>query len=91
MREAGLRHEMEGVREWGYAVSSRETAPDQLTVAIPILDDEGRISLAFGMRLVWSPSEEAGLDTVRAMLARSRQTLREILVDAAAEHAAHQA
>ena len=50
------------MRRRGWAVSSRETSHDQLTVAVPVFDDEGRIYLALGMRLDWSPAEEARID-----------------------------
>ncbi|HEY8525007.1 MAG TPA: IclR family transcriptional regulator [Acidimicrobiales bacterium] len=75
-----LRRALDRIREQGYAVSDRETAPDQLTVAIPIFDEAGRIYLALGMRLRWSPEEEARIDEVRKMLERSRDRLHEVLV-----------
>jgi DNA-binding IclR family transcriptional regulator len=77
-----LQREIDTVRKQGFAVSARETAPDQLTVAIPILDDEGRILLSCGLRLIWSRKEEARIDKVRALLEQARPALREILVDA---------
>lgn len=75
-----LQAEVDEVRAQGWAVSNRETGPDQLTVAIPLLDDRGRILFAFGMRLAWSPAEQRRVATVRRMLERSCQTLTEILV-----------
>ena len=68
------------MRRRGWAVSSRETSHDQLTVAVPVFDDEGRIYLALGMRLDWSPAEEARIEDVRALLEVARERLTEVLV-----------
>ena len=77
---AALRRELDDVRARGWATASRETSPDQLTVAIPVFDDDGRIYAALGMRLDWSPAEEARVDDVRVLLEEARARLSEILV-----------
>ena len=45
-----------------------------------MFDDDGRIYVALGMRLDWSPAEEARVDDVRVLLEEARARLSEILV-----------
>lgn len=77
---ADLGRELDAVREQGWAVSSRETSPDQLTVAIPVFDADGRIYVALGMRLDWSRADEARVERVRQLLEAARERLSDILV-----------
>ena len=55
--------------------------PDQLTVAVPVLDGEGRIYFALGMRLRRSPGEEARIDDVRVVGGGLAARLVELLIE----------
>ncbi|MCU1359715.1 MAG: transcriptional regulator [Ilumatobacteraceae bacterium] len=77
-----LRAEVQQVRQQRYSVVSRETSQDQLSVAVPIFDADGRIYLALGMRLTHNSTDEQRVDDVLAALNAASPNVTEILVGA---------
>ncbi|MFD6281237.1 IclR family transcriptional regulator [Streptomyces sp. NPDC060209] len=75
-----LRDELEATRERGYAVSNRELYPLQLTVAVPILNQDGGSYLALGVGTTWSRATAARLRTVARQVQDGARRLRPLLV-----------
>ncbi|WP_329204441.1 IclR family transcriptional regulator [Streptomyces sp. NBC_00683] len=75
-----LRDELAATRERGYAVSSRELYPLQLTVAVPILNQDGGSYLALGVGTTWSRGAAARTRTMARLAQDSAHRLRTLLV-----------
>jgi IclR family acetate operon transcriptional repressor len=78
-----LREELTLVRRRGWALSSRELYPRQLTVAAPVLDRDGRGYLALGVGTVWSRANAARVRSLAAEVLASAERLRPLLVPGA--------
>jgi len=74
-----LRAELAEVAEQGYAVASRETWSDQLSVAVPIFDRYGAIYLALGLRLEWTKAQRRAVSDAVAHLRASAPRVTEIV------------
>ncbi len=79
-----LRAELELIRHQGFAIVRRETSEDQLSIAVPVFDVDGRIYLALGIRLQYHDDDERRVDSVLAELRRSTPNVTEVLVGGAA-------
>ncbi|CAG6396414.1 IclR family transcriptional regulator [Streptomyces cocklensis] len=77
---ARLRAELDAAVERGYAVSSRELRPQQLSVAVPILDQHGGSYLALGVGTTWTRNAAARTGAIARQLQHSARRLREVLV-----------
>jgi DNA-binding IclR family transcriptional regulator len=74
-----LRAELDDVAARGYGVASRETWPDQLSVAVPIFDRQGAIYLALGLRLAWSKAQRRAVNEALVQLRESAPRVTEIV------------
>ncbi|WP_411082278.1 IclR family transcriptional regulator [Streptomyces sp. cmx-18-6] len=75
-----LREELAASRERGYAVSNRELYPMQLTVAVPILGQDGGSYLALGVGTTWSRAAAARTRSLARQVQDSAHRLRPLLV-----------
>lgn len=75
-----LRAELEATRQRGYALSDRELYPLQLTVAVPILHQDGGSYLALGVGTTWTRGAAARTASVARLVQESAHRLRPLLV-----------
>ncbi|NUS18048.1 MAG: IclR family transcriptional regulator [Streptomyces sp.] len=77
---ARLRAELDAAVERGYTVASRELRPLQLSVAVPVLGQDGGSYLALGVGTTWTRNAAARTRTLARHLQDSARRLRSVLV-----------